>query len=394
MVHMTARPRGLTVKRMVAAAVAMVALALCALPFLVDRGVYGKVPIPGSATVHLPAGNVDVTLCFQKPDSDGNATPLPPLSMRMFSLDGRTKPKVVESWATRWWGGGCDIQARVWVVQVACEGDYRVVVDGEVYGPYQPTLAFGDFVWNGFVLALRIAGIAILVLAGSVVASYVWMGILLLPIMGPRWVFGCYQPQSKGSSRGSPGPDLLTLPADVADSPPADLVLPYPKPRARVAGFIYFALGDDVLVGGPALAMYWWLTVPGPTHWPQVVVLGGMAVGFGYMFWRIASRWALIRARRARGDGWLRLTGKGFEVHERSGKPRQYAWSELEDFLLVESQDSEGGVSRHVGIRFTSESKRAGHAINGYWECSLEEAVELMNGWLPRHQLARGLELL
>ena len=52
----------MTVKRMVAAAVAMVALALCALPFLVDRGVYGKVPIPGSATVHLPAGNVDVTL--------------------------------------------------------------------------------------------------------------------------------------------------------------------------------------------------------------------------------------------------------------------------------------------------------------------------------------------
>ena len=118
--------------------------------------------------------------------------------------------------------------------------------------------------------------------------------------------------------------------------------------------------------------MYWWLTVPGPTHWPQVVVLGGMAVGFGYMFWRIASRWALIRARRARGDGWLRLTGKGFEVHERSGKPRQYAWSELEDFMFVESQDSEGGVSRHVGIRFVPEPKRADHAINGYWECSLE----------------------
>jgi hypothetical protein len=37
---------------------------------------------------------------------------------------------------------------RVWVVHVAQEGDYHVEVQGEVYGPYQPSLIFGRNMWN------------------------------------------------------------------------------------------------------------------------------------------------------------------------------------------------------------------------------------------------------
>ena len=47
--------------RLTAGFVAFVVAALAVLPFLIFEDPYGEVPIPGSATVHLPAGEVDVT---------------------------------------------------------------------------------------------------------------------------------------------------------------------------------------------------------------------------------------------------------------------------------------------------------------------------------------------
>lgn len=37
---------------------------------------------------------------------------------------------------------------RVWVVHVAQEGDYHVEVQGEVFGPYRPSLIFGRNIWS------------------------------------------------------------------------------------------------------------------------------------------------------------------------------------------------------------------------------------------------------
>ena len=39
-------------------------------------------------------------------------------------------------------------RVRVWVVRIAQEADYRVDIDGEVYGPYKPTLTFGHVMRN------------------------------------------------------------------------------------------------------------------------------------------------------------------------------------------------------------------------------------------------------
>ena len=41
------------------AVVALVLAAWGVLPFVIFEGPYGEVPIPGSATVHLPAGELD-----------------------------------------------------------------------------------------------------------------------------------------------------------------------------------------------------------------------------------------------------------------------------------------------------------------------------------------------
>jgi hypothetical protein len=48
--------RGITRGRLAAAFAVLVVAALGVLPFLVFADPYGEVPIPGAATVHLPAG--------------------------------------------------------------------------------------------------------------------------------------------------------------------------------------------------------------------------------------------------------------------------------------------------------------------------------------------------
>jgi hypothetical protein len=55
------------------------------LPPLVLDHTYGYVVVPGSATVHLPPGEVDITLQAVAPTDDRS---VPPLSIRIFGPDG------------------------------------------------------------------------------------------------------------------------------------------------------------------------------------------------------------------------------------------------------------------------------------------------------------------
>jgi hypothetical protein len=63
------------------------------LPFLVSGGLYGEAPTPGSATVRLPAGQVDATLRTAGPGDE----PMPPLSIHISGPDGTAPPDVIES---------------------------------------------------------------------------------------------------------------------------------------------------------------------------------------------------------------------------------------------------------------------------------------------------------
>ena len=108
------------------------------LPFIVYEDPYGEVPIPGSATLHRPAGEADLTL-----RSVGflEGQPVPPLSIQISGPAGLVQPEVTESRRTKYFTAE-DTWVRLWVVNIVQEGDYHIEVDGEVYGPYQPWLTF------------------------------------------------------------------------------------------------------------------------------------------------------------------------------------------------------------------------------------------------------------
>ena len=149
------------------------------LPLLVHDDSYGEAPIPGTATVHLPAGPVDVTLGSEGLDDDAS---VPPLSIRISGPDGTPPPAVTESRQAKCLSSDCDAQTRIWVVQVPREADYRVTVDGEAYGKYQPTLTFGRFVWNDLLLALLALGTIIrwaVLIVGGVALIALFIGVLV-----------------------------------------------------------------------------------------------------------------------------------------------------------------------------------------------------------------------
>lgn len=89
--------RAITKRRLTAASAVIVLAVLGVLPHLVSGGRYGDVPIPGAATVHLPAGEVDVTLA-----TVGSADePAPPMCVHISGPDGTTARALVESPRTK-----------------------------------------------------------------------------------------------------------------------------------------------------------------------------------------------------------------------------------------------------------------------------------------------------
>jgi len=113
--------RRITRGKLTFAVVALVLAAWGVLPFLIFEGPYGEVSIPGSATVHLPAGEVEITLRTAGPAGDVS---VPPLSLRIFGSDGTTPPDVIES--PRWKPADSqgNMLVQVWVVRIAQEADY------------------------------------------------------------------------------------------------------------------------------------------------------------------------------------------------------------------------------------------------------------------------------
>lgn len=104
---------------------------------------YGEVPIPGSARVALPAGEVTISFRTQIIGSvNGGGLPIPNLSMGIEPPAGVPDPQITEDI-----GGTTtvnnDARVQVWVAQIPAEGTYRVSADGDVSAFISPRLAFG-----------------------------------------------------------------------------------------------------------------------------------------------------------------------------------------------------------------------------------------------------------
>jgi hypothetical protein len=103
---------------------------------------YGEVPIPGQQTLHLPAGQVAISLHAETVGVPEAGLPIPELKLDIDPPNGVADPQVTEKF-----GGTTtinnDSRRQVWVAQVAQEGDYRITTDGQV-GPFvSARLAFG-----------------------------------------------------------------------------------------------------------------------------------------------------------------------------------------------------------------------------------------------------------
>ena len=124
--------------------------------FIFDRyNAYGEVPIPGTGSVALPAGEVTVSLHTRVISSPtGAGLPVPPLSVQVVPPTGVAQPDFEESIGSTTTVNN-DSRRRLWRMQVAVAGDYQFTTDGQVGGFIAPRLAFGH------AECLRIAGLGV-----------------------------------------------------------------------------------------------------------------------------------------------------------------------------------------------------------------------------------------
>ena len=142
--------------------------------FLDKYDAYGEVPIPGSGSVHLPAGEVTASLhTVVIGGPNGGGLPVPPLGVTIIPPDGVAQPVVTESIGSTTTVNN-DAHVRVWMVHVPAEGTYNVTTDGQVNGYISPRLSFGHQSSYGYLVwvfvGLFVVGLADLAL------SVMWLG--------------------------------------------------------------------------------------------------------------------------------------------------------------------------------------------------------------------------
>lgn len=153
---------------LVVAGVGLVA-ALVLNAFIFDKyDAYGEVSIPGSTSLHLPVGEVTISFHTMVTGSPSSGFPIPDLKFTITPPAGVAKPQVTES-ISGTTTVNSDTHMQVWVVQIAEEGTYGIVTDGNVNGYISPRLAFGhgsSYGWLSWLFgALLAVGVVELVAA-------------------------------------------------------------------------------------------------------------------------------------------------------------------------------------------------------------------------------------
>ncbi len=141
--------------------------------FLDKYNAYGEVPIPGSGSLYLPAGEVTISLHTMVIGSpNGGGLPVPPLGVTIAPPDGVAQPVVMESIGSTTTVNN-DAHVRVWVAQIAANGTYNITTDGQVNGFIDPRLALGHKSSYGYLVWLFVA-MFVVGLIGSVMSGW-WL---------------------------------------------------------------------------------------------------------------------------------------------------------------------------------------------------------------------------
>jgi hypothetical protein len=142
--------------------------------FVFDRyNAYGEVPIPGTAYLRLPAGEVTIAFRTRVAGSPGEAgLPIPDLGISIDPPTGAAKPEVTESIGSTTTVNN-DVRRRLWIAHIPADGTYRIATDGKVSAFIDPRLAFGHASTMGWLLGLF--AVLILVAVVDLVISVVWL---------------------------------------------------------------------------------------------------------------------------------------------------------------------------------------------------------------------------
>ncbi|OBF58360.1 hypothetical protein A5756_08010 [Mycobacterium sp. 852002-53434_SCH5985345] len=150
----------------------IVALVLNAF-FLDKYNAYGEVPVPGSGSLDLPAGDVTISLHTVVISSPDRGLPVPPLGVTLAPPDGVAQPVVTENIGSTTTVNN-DAHVRVWVARIAAGGTYNITTDGQVNGYINPRLAFGHKSSVGFLVWLFV-GLFVVGLVDSIMSG-LWLG--------------------------------------------------------------------------------------------------------------------------------------------------------------------------------------------------------------------------
>ncbi|GAC1656076.1 MAG: SHOCT domain-containing protein [Mycobacterium sp.] len=140
--------------------------------FVLDKyDAYGEVPIPGSTSLHLPAGTVTVSFHTRVSGGPNSGFPVPQLNFSLVPPAGVPDPQVTENIGSTTTVNS-DAHVRVWVVQIPKGGDYGVRINGQISGYINPTLAFGHSSSYGWLVWVFV-GLFVVALV-DLVASLFW----------------------------------------------------------------------------------------------------------------------------------------------------------------------------------------------------------------------------
>jgi hypothetical protein len=136
-----------------------------------DYDAYGEVPIPGSRTLHLPAG--DATVSFHTViigSTSGGGLPIPDLGVTINPPSGVVKPELTEKIGSTTTVNN-DARRQVWVAHILQDGDYTVKTNGKVTAFIDPQLAFGHGSKFGYLpwVFAGVFAVSLLVLLASMI---------------------------------------------------------------------------------------------------------------------------------------------------------------------------------------------------------------------------------
>jgi hypothetical protein len=171
-------------KRLVIASVVLIVVSTVGVFFWpdVDASVFdkyaafGEVPIPGTRTLHLPEGDVQVSFHTEIAGSmEGGGLPIPQgLEVTITPPSGVATPKFIQNVGDTS-ADNQDVHVAVGVVHIPAAGDYTITANGKSSAYLSPRLSFGHGSGYGFLdwvfIGLLVVGL---------------LGLLASPFVGSR----------------------------------------------------------------------------------------------------------------------------------------------------------------------------------------------------------------